>query len=122
MATASPLRSNQSKTVGLFLKTKRLEKGLTQSDVAHKLGYGSPQFISNIERGISSIPLKSLRAFVDLYSASPVEVLEILLADKRQYLSEQLGLIPPSTEANNSTASLEDDEMETEVPEKVPMQ
>jgi transcriptional regulator with XRE-family HTH domain len=80
------------RALGLYLKKRRIQKGFTQSEVAQKLGYGSPQFISNIERGISSVPVKSLKIFVNLYEVPAEEVLEILLDEKRRYLSEQLGL------------------------------
>lgn len=82
-----PLNSNR---LGLFLKTKREEKGLTQSEVARTLGYGSPQFISNIERGISSVPLKSLRLIIDLYGVSSDEIVDILLQEKKQQLARAL--------------------------------
>lgn len=36
-----------------LLKRYRASKDLSQKDLAKKLGYGSSQFISNIERGTS---------------------------------------------------------------------
>jgi transcriptional regulator with XRE-family HTH domain len=48
------------KKLGTYLKDVREDANLTQADVSHKLGYTSPQFISNIERGISVVPLKTL--------------------------------------------------------------
>jgi transcriptional regulator with XRE-family HTH domain len=46
--------------VGRLLKAARENAGLRQSDVAKKLGYSSPQFISNWERGLSLPPLDRL--------------------------------------------------------------
>lgn len=82
--------SINSNRLGLFLKAKREEKGLTQSEVARTLGYGSPQFISNIERGISSVPMKSLRLIIDLYGVSADEIVDILLEEKKQQLARAL--------------------------------
>lgn len=96
--------SHIPKSLGLYLKRKRIEKGLTQSDVAGKLGYGSPQFISNIERGISSVPLKSLRVIVEMYGLSADEVVNILLDEKRKYYRQQLGLEPGGEVSDEATA------------------
>lgn len=87
--------SISSNRLGLFLKSKREEKGLTQSEVARTLGYGSPQFISNIERGISSVPMKSLRLMIDLYGVSADEIVEILLEEKKQQLARALSQTHP---------------------------
>ena len=78
--------------LGHFLREKRENKGLTQAFVAQRLGYGSPQFISNIERGISRVPVKSLRQFIEVYDLRPDEVIELLLEEKKLQLIKQLGL------------------------------
>lgn len=90
------------KKLGEYLRRKREALRLTQSEVAQRLGYGSPQFISNIERGISNVPVKSLRIMIDLYQISANEVINILLEDKRRALLRQLGLSEESLEASSS--------------------
>ena len=80
------------KKLGHFLREKREMKGLTQAQVAQRLGYGSTQFISNIERGISRVPIKSLRQFIEVYDLRPDDVIDILLEEKRLQLIKQLGL------------------------------
>ncbi len=77
-------------SLGHFLREKREQKGLTQAQVANKLGYGSPQFISNIERGISRVPVKSLKYFISVYDLRPEDVIDILLEEKRAQLLSQL--------------------------------
>lgn len=79
-----------TKHIGQFLKEKREAKGLTQAQVAEKLGYGSPQFISNIERGISRVPLKSLKSFMQVYDLDPEQIIDLLLEEKKQQLRRQL--------------------------------
>ena len=49
-----------TRTLGLLIKTKRMEQGLSQGDVAKLLGYSSPQYISDWERGESAVPMKKL--------------------------------------------------------------
>jgi transcriptional regulator with XRE-family HTH domain len=54
-----------------FLRDKRIESGLSQMDVARKLGYTSAQFVSNWERGLSSPPIHTLRKLSELYNIPP---------------------------------------------------
>jgi len=46
-------------TIGLLVKERRTKLGLTQKEVTDKMGWNTPQFISNIERGVSQPPLFS---------------------------------------------------------------
>lgn len=92
------------KKLGEYLRRKREALGLTQSEVAQKLGYGSPQFISNIERGISNVPVKSLRIMIDLYQISADEVIQILLEDKKRALLRQLGLLNSNDSAEQENS------------------
>ena len=78
------------KQMGIFLREKRETIGLTQAQVATQLGYGSPQFISNIERGVSRVPVKSLKAFIGIYALQKDEVIEILLEEKKTQLQKIL--------------------------------
>lgn len=79
------------KLMGTYLRQKREQKGFTQAQVASKLGYGSPQFISNIERGVSRVPVKSLKSFIELYELQMEEVIDMLLEEKRTQLRKVLG-------------------------------
>lgn len=78
------------KKLGQYLKDVRESANLTQADVSHRLGYTSPQFISNIERGISVAPLKTLARMVNLYKASPDSVVRIILESQKKLLREKL--------------------------------
>jgi DNA-binding transcriptional regulator YiaG len=64
-----------------FLKEKRMKIGLTQSDVARKLGYSSPQFVSNWERGLASPPVFILRDLTKIYKVSADEMFKLLLSE-----------------------------------------
>ena len=55
------------KTLGELLKKGRSASGLSQKDVADKLGYSSSQFISNWERNISMPPANTLKKLSGLY-------------------------------------------------------
>lgn len=45
----------------------RAEVGLSQADLAKKLGYASPQFISNIERGLCGVPIDKIKIIDKAY-------------------------------------------------------
>jgi len=52
---------------GIYLRNLREKKNLSQGEVAASMGYKSPQFISNWERGLSSPPLKALVKLADIF-------------------------------------------------------
>jgi transcriptional regulator with XRE-family HTH domain len=64
-----------------FLKEKRASSGFTQSEVASKLGYSSPQFVSNWERGLANPPIPILRELTKLYKVSADEMFRRLMAE-----------------------------------------
>jgi len=78
------------KKLGSFLKDVREQSNFTQADVSSRLGYTSPQFISNIERGISVVPLKTLARMLNLYKVNPESVVKIILESQRKLLREKL--------------------------------
>jgi transcriptional regulator with XRE-family HTH domain len=63
-----------------FLRQCREKSDLTQAEVAQKLGYTSPQFVSNWERGLECPPMKVLGRLAVLYSIDTEELFEILLS------------------------------------------
>jgi transcriptional regulator with XRE-family HTH domain len=78
------------KKLGHFLKGVREDAAITQAQVSERLGYTSPQFISNIERGISVVPLKTLARMISLYKGSPEPAIKIILDSQRKLLREKL--------------------------------
>ena len=66
--------------LGKFLKDKREAAGLSQKEVADKLGYTTPQFVSNWERGVSQPPLKTLKKIGEMYKVSSDELFNITLS------------------------------------------
>lgn len=49
------------------LQTMRVRANLSQRDVANHMGYATPQFISNWERGVSCPPVESVKKLASLY-------------------------------------------------------
>ncbi|MDG0816456.1 helix-turn-helix domain-containing protein [Bdellovibrio svalbardensis] len=64
-----------------YIRDARISSGLSQGDVASKLGYSTPQFISNWERGVSMPPIDSLKTIAKMYQISPEELFETMEAE-----------------------------------------
>lgn len=76
--------------LGDYLREKREATGLTQREISEKLGYSSPQFISNFEAGISMPPLKKLRILIKEYRMIPGKVTRLALAGEEKKMMEIL--------------------------------
>ena len=61
-----------------FLKASRGNAKLSQLEVANHLGYSTPQFISNWERGVSAPPIETIGVLSRLYKVSDEELFDIL--------------------------------------------
>ena len=77
-------------TLNDYLRQKRVDSGMSQLDVAKVLGYSSPQFVSNWERGLVSPPLETVAVLIDLYKIPANEVINHILAETREYLESNL--------------------------------
>jgi transcriptional regulator with XRE-family HTH domain len=72
-----------------FLKNKRVEAGLTQSEVARKLGYSSPQFVSNWERGLANPPVFILKDLTKMYKVPAEKMFDMLVDEVRESLHKE---------------------------------
>lgn len=76
--------------LGVFLRESRMKAGLSQMQVAKKLGYTTAQFISNWERGVSEPPLKALKVLARIYSVSMDEIFQLILQSTIKKVTEDL--------------------------------
>lgn len=67
--------------LGSMVKKQRLAKKLSQHEVATKLGYGSAQFVSNVERGMCAFPLVNMRKLGKIIDLDLKQVSEILVSE-----------------------------------------
>ena len=72
--------------LGSLLKDKRVEKGITQMSLARELGYSSPQFVSNWERGMCSPAFDTLPLISKLLGIPKKEIIELILDETRSEL------------------------------------
>jgi transcriptional regulator with XRE-family HTH domain len=74
----------------IFFKEKRLAAGLSQSELSTKLGYTGPQFISNLERGISQMPISKLPILADIFEIPVLEFVEIIVKEHAKELRNKI--------------------------------
>ncbi len=65
-----------------YLKARRVKAGLTQGAVAEAIGYTTPQFISNWERGLSYPPLTALTSLSEIYQVSVQALTNKMIIEK----------------------------------------
>lgn len=81
----------ESGNLGAYLQLARERVGLSQNDVAEKLGMHHFQSVSQWERNASgSVPIPALRKLVEIYDLPMFEVYEVLLKFQTVRLEKKL--------------------------------
>jgi transcriptional regulator with XRE-family HTH domain len=84
------MEKTQIRKLGEYLREKRVKADLTQGFVAERMGFTSPQFISNIERGLCSPPMDVLKRMIRLYKLRSPEVVRFLSRLQEEYFEKSL--------------------------------
>lgn len=84
------MKNSHFKILGDYLYEKRLAKGITQGDLATVLGYTSPQFVSNWERGLAKPPLETLKKMIKMLDLDVDELLTILMKMEEERLRKRI--------------------------------
>lgn len=78
--------------IGKIIRDARLEKDLTQLDVARKLGYQSTQFVSLFERGLSKCPVRVLGKVCRALNINAEMVSQLLISEYSEQINKDLGI------------------------------
>jgi transcriptional regulator with XRE-family HTH domain len=70
----------------------RIKSGLSQVEVAKAVGYRNGQFVSNVERGICSIPTKNLKKYCSTVKLNVNDAITAILNDYQETITEELGV------------------------------
>lgn len=70
--------ATKTKTIGNILEAARTSAGLTQRELATKMGYSNPQFISNWERDRCGLPHKKAALFCKITGMKTADMRKIL--------------------------------------------
>jgi transcriptional regulator with XRE-family HTH domain len=89
--------------IAKLIKEKRVghPKGFSQTDLSHLLGYKNGQFISNVERGLCSIPLKMLSKVCHILQINRDEMKIAIMKDYDRTIELHLNL-PPDQEVRGA--------------------
>ncbi|MBC7420044.1 MAG: helix-turn-helix transcriptional regulator [Bdellovibrio sp.] len=77
--------------IGHLIRDYRIRKGLTQLDLATKLNYDGPQFVSLIERGLSKTPFEILGKLIIILGIPERKITKILLEAYEIELAKKVG-------------------------------
>jgi len=71
---------------------KRDPRNLTQKDLNHLLGFSDKQgqFISNVERGICSVPSSKILKLSEILSIPTDDIIAVMVTDFRNFLQCQV--------------------------------
>lgn len=81
----SDLRAPLLREAGRFLRQKRLDSGFSQGEIAKIAGLTSPQFISNVERGVALPSPHLMNVMLAKYKFDSEEFLELIAQLKMEY-------------------------------------
>lgn len=81
----------QFSTLGDYLKQKRENNNLTQSDVA-KICHCKAQFVSNWERGLCSPPWPILKKLIKAYELPQKQLFLFLMKEHEKLIKTELGI------------------------------
>lgn len=75
-------------TFGEAFKKERKQAGVSQGKISKSMGWSSPQFVSNWERGLSYPSQESLKTICDKFSMDYDKMVSIILKEKTQALRD----------------------------------
>jgi len=80
---------------GEYLKKVRRKRNITQLEMSTKMGLRSSQYVSNIERGLATLPVFRIDEVATILKVEPEEILEQLKNEKIESLESKY--ITPNT-------------------------
>ena len=76
--------------IGKYLKQRRVDSELAQHDLMKTLGFSSPQYISNVERGICGPPINQLYNWCMTVGANREYIYNLLLDKQKEKYKKAL--------------------------------
>ena len=82
----------QFNAMAKLIRAARQFQNMTQAELAKELGYSSCQFVSNIERGCSTLPLDKFKKISPLLDLSLDALASAYLVDVKAQIRRHLNL------------------------------
>ena len=79
-----------NKKLGDIIRQHRKEKKLSQKQLGSLLGYKNGQFISNIEREVSSIPNKDIKKIANILGIDPIVICKFKIDNFTETIYEKV--------------------------------
>lgn len=79
-------------TVAELIRTHRLKNNLSQGQLAKKLGYTTPQFVSNLERGLAQLPPRQVKKFARILQMDKKVLAIAVINDAAERLRKEIGV------------------------------
>lgn len=76
--------------IGDNIKRRRIELGLSQSELAKKIGYTHYSSVSKVELGQVDLPQSKIMLFAKALETTPVELMGLFEPDEEQKLAEEI--------------------------------
>ena len=76
--------------ISKLIADHRISLNITQTQLGKKLGWGSAQFVSNIERGISGLPLAKSKKLCRILCIKQKVLKDAMIADFAARVSQTL--------------------------------
>lgn len=76
--------------LGNYLKKRRVDVGLTQKELANKIGDLNSQFVSNWERGLCAPPGHSFQKIIEILKVDRNELVDVMLIDSRRAIETKV--------------------------------
>lgn len=70
-----------SNNVGALIKSARLRRGASQTELSKVIGFKNGQYISNVERGLCGIPAECVQAICDVLHIETERFINAMAAD-----------------------------------------
>jgi transcriptional regulator with XRE-family HTH domain len=82
-------KSSVHNKIGSLIRMARESQRMSQIELAKKLGYSSPQFVSLFERGASKVPVETLGQILEILGLDERKFIKLLVTDfKKRILHE----------------------------------
>lgn len=83
---------NRANEMAQFIKSKRKELSLSQTELSTKIGFSKNhgQFVSNVERGRCQFPVNAIKTLSKVLEVSEETIIEIMCRDYKNCIQESL--------------------------------
>ena len=79
--------------MGAYLHKKRLERGLTQTQISLRLGYASAQHVSSFETGRCMPPKQHMARLIKLYGLDEKLLVKLIMTGQQRVIQREFGLL-----------------------------